>query len=483
VAPEAFYGLFRENLPSNLTLLQGTATRIFANIDARAKQILGATLDLGPEIQKQALTAAQNANIIPANLSIDAILGQLSRAHVAFIARQPFVSGKTPITDLLATSSATQDQQRTFVEVFVSNQGTMRQGWQSLEKDHGFSKEVISDLKVTLNLGAFTKNHLPLVQKLKEMRQSGKIDSPRDLAKLDVNQWAAILSSKVNGQVVGYPPNIDGKTDQEKITAYAHELAAAFTKRYPTTALVGRIQADPKSPVNGSDDLLTFFNNHPAFRLENTHVGRFIAKRSQTALAGVKNAESLVVQLKVLQRVYKLSPDYASVKMLLASNIDSSHQIYAMGEDRFIETVTVNNALTKSKAIQIYRRAEQTYATTLALLMDNHAAINKVTPAAVPDQNVASAQPQLLKDVPDLLTLFGSMDFCQCQSCRSVYSPAAYLVDILRFLAARKSNGPTTPGKFVEEVLFARRPDIGQIQLSCENTNTPLPYIDLVNEL
>ena len=31
--------------------------------------------------------------------------------------------------------------------------------------------------------------------------------------------------------------------------------------------------------------------------------------------------------------------------------------------------------------------------------------------------------------------------------------------------------------------LFARRPDLGEIELSCENTNTPLPLIDLVNEV
>jgi hypothetical protein len=34
-----------------------------------------------------------------------------------------------------------------------------------------------------------------------------------------------------------------------------------------------------------------------------------------------------------------------------------------------------------------------------------------------------------------------------------------------------------------KEILFKRRPDIGEIELTCENTNTPLPYVDLVNEV
>ena len=31
-------------------------------------------------------------------------------------------------------------------------------------------------------------------------------------------------------------------------------------------------------------------------------------------------------------------------------------------------------------------------------------------------------------------------------------------------------------------MLLARRPDIGALPLTCDNTNVPVPYIDLVNE-
>ena len=35
----------------------------------------------------------------------------------------------------------------------------------------------------------------------------------------------------------------------------------------------------------------------------------------------------------------------------------------------------------------------------------------------------------------------------------------------------------------VLDVLLTRRPDLGDVELSCANTNTTLPYIDLVNEI
>ncbi|WAK02308.1 neuraminidase-like domain-containing protein [Methylobacter sp. YRD-M1] len=93
---------------------------------------------------------------------------------------------------------------------------------------------------------------------------------------------------------------------------------------------------------------------------------------------------------------------------------------------------------------------------------------------------------------PDYASLFGSVELCDCQHCRSIYSPAAYLVDLLRFLELPKFPGITpldvligNPDKKGSDgnTLAGRRPDLAHIQLSCENTNTTLPYVDLVNEV
>lgn len=78
---------------------------------------------------------------------------------------------------------------------------------------------------------------------------------------------------------------------------------------------------------------------------------------------------------------------------------------------------------------------------------------------------------------PTLESLFGEMDYCACEHCRSILSPAAYLVDLLLF-CDRQTNEKENP----QTVLFQRRPDIQHLPLTCENTNRPIPYIDLVNE-
>lgn len=81
---------------------------------------------------------------------------------------------------------------------------------------------------------------------------------------------------------------------------------------------------------------------------------------------------------------------------------------------------------------------------------------------------------------PDLKTLFGSLDACGCSECMSMYSPSAYFTDILNFMRKRLKIGTQDSKPFKE--LLRRRPDLKFIDLTCKNANTPLPYVDLINE-
>lgn len=81
---------------------------------------------------------------------------------------------------------------------------------------------------------------------------------------------------------------------------------------------------------------------------------------------------------------------------------------------------------------------------------------------------------------PDWADLFLTPDLCTCKDCRSVLSPAAYFVDLLHFLDPDVWTG-SKPKPI--NVLLSRRPDLENIQLTCENTNTEIPYVDLINEI
>ncbi|GAA0994539.1 hypothetical protein GCM10009555_087220 [Acrocarpospora macrocephala] len=75
--------------------------------------------------------------------------------------------------------------------------------------------------------------------------------------------------------------------------------------------------------------------------------------------------------------------------------------------------------------------------------------------------------------LPSYERLFGELDFREGDEARSVYSPAAYLNDLLKLLQET----------FDDTSLLRRRPDLGRIPLDAENTFTLTAYLDIVNEV
>jgi hypothetical protein len=122
----------------------------------------------------------------------------------------------------------------------------------------------------------------------------------------------------------------------------------------------------------------------------------------------------------------------------------------------------------------VYDRALKISSIALAVFGENAAAMNRSGLQVLPKLD-SKKQAALAANnaIPDWQKLFGSPDSCACEDCASVHGAAAYFVDALHFLNDRG----------VGATLFKRRPDLGDIELSCENTDTTLPIVDLVNEI
>lgn len=77
--------------------------------------------------------------------------------------------------------------------------------------------------------------------------------------------------------------------------------------------------------------------------------------------------------------------------------------------------------------------------------------------------------------MPNYADLFGNINFKKGDDSRSVYSPAAYLTDLLQLLDDEFAGGSSD--------FNTRRSDIKGIALDAENTTTLIPYLDIVNEI
>jgi hypothetical protein len=66
-----------------------------------------------------------------------------------------------------------------------------------------------------------------------------------------------------------------------------------------------------------------------------------------------------------------------------------------------------------------------------------------------------------MEHIADRETSFGSVELCACEHCRSVYSPAAYLVDVLHLLNPdpHDAGAAATPaGPSAKDILSVRHP-------------------------
>jgi len=448
-------------------------------------KLLRAMSEMLPELQRQLLEKALTDNLIPARIRavIDNVLDTLRQIKLRYGAENSFGAGKGTIGQLLNLTPEIQREQTKFMTAFADHSGPISEFWKKLETEKTFSPEAIQSAKLHFELGALTRNHIPLVAALGQSFKENKITSKRELAKFDRSDWVNVFKSKgPDGQQVGVPANIDGDNEEEKFLQYGVILEKRFEQSYPTTAFAARLQKAEQTPIKAQEGVVKFLENNPKLHLDRYRIDHYLAE-NQTALDGIEHKEVLVQDLKVVQRVFKLKPTYEAVDALMSRNISSAQQVYFMGREQLVNTLK-GTGINKIESKKIYQRAEYAYALTLTYFGQYNQAVSGLTPFGATALTLDAAVQEKIKAIPNLQTLFGSLDYCECTHCRSVYSPAAHFVDVLQFLKERKTNGSGIhTDKNVMQVLLERRPDLGEMELSCENTNTLLPYIDLVNEV
>ena len=475
--PETFYAFLRQNLPTTVPRSLLAASAKFTKIDVLLHNVLAGIASLTPDVQKTALDQAFQKNLIPLKLKAqeDQILQHLQTLRVSSTLEQPYLTGKVSLKTMLSLSVLPDTLYTQFAELYLNSGGTSHQFWQTLGKQPGFTPDVVADVRLTLGTGSLVKNHPPAVTFLKQGFQQGQYKNLQDLAKLDINAWEDIIKQ------TGYPSNISGATEADKVSVFAHEIYARVESAFPTTSFVAGVTRSQTPLVQHQQHVVQFFDDNPALNLKSIHIDRYLKDNGEQALKNipVELRQPVIQQAKAMQRVLRLASNTNAATAMLSLNIHTAQQIYFTPEAAFVSNMTAQGA-TKTSARRAYQRAGQTYAMTLARIADFNIQFNRVVPGIIPSAEPDPKTAQQLKDYPTLQTLFGSLDFCSCDECNSVLGAAAYLVDLLLFLKHRPSNTTNVSAK---DVLLKRRPDLATLLLNCENTNTALPYIDLTCEI
>ncbi|MDB6169903.1 MAG: hypothetical protein JWM88_2767, partial [Verrucomicrobia bacterium] len=445
--PAVFYALIRKGLPSNLPEL----------------------LAVPPGTRSRALVGAIRDGIAPG-----ALVGQVrkmrtafDRHGVTFASKQ--AAGRARLGAVLGAAVGDRAKLDGVLGKLVTNTGPVRKMWQDLANDQQF-KAVVPDAQVALQLAALTGRHLPLMNTLLTRRKNGKLGAITELAQLSEADWLALINDPAVAAADRVPASIPGRTPDERAKVYAATLRRIVKDTMPTRVLAYKAQADATQPAS----IKTFWKNVTdgvaGFEFGHGPIRPYLAKNPKL-VEGVADKEALFSNLERTQRLFNLTTNYDEQAVLNTVGLTSALAVARLGQTAFVQKMS-GTAMTAERSMIVYERAARVAAATLALATEYNPAFNKLTTRVLPDPTVVQA--------PDLETLFGTFDLCACDQCRSVHGAAAYFADLLAFLGDRASK---TAGVSARDVLFARRPDLGEVELTCANTNTVLSYSDLVTEI
>ena len=467
---ETLFGLFFEGIPA--TLSAALTSLPDAGIDDTFRgQVLTGVLAQSRATLSAALDKAVAENILPASYAgtRDLELSRLDDLRLQAVGSAPYVRGKTALSDLLAAGPASSAAQSAFVQAYADNIGQLAATWKSLQANPSLTKADRSALSMTLSAADLLGGNLPLIKDSLQRVAQGTLAAVPALALLDQNDWVARITS-VDPGAASIPPVLPDETPEQRIARFAKTLVKRFASRYPTTAFVGGLTKAQTTSFTTKTELVSLLSANPKLNLLKHNVDQYVATNKLPV------SPAALTELKTAQRLLRVSPHYTSVEALKAAGYASAQSIYFKGRAAFLAQMT-GPLGSASIASMAYARAQMTYATALATYAKFNLALNGVTVAAmqapVPDAGT-------IANMPNLQSLFGSLDYFECDDCQSVYSPAAYLVDLLQYLAKIGASGASSNAR---DALLARRPEIQNIALDCTNTNTTLPYIDLVNEI
>jgi hypothetical protein len=453
--PAAFYyALFRAGVPAD-------ANTLFQTRPAAVSAIW---------------TQATTQGVIPKSLAAtipQAVQTFQALAGTHLLTMPPKV-GISTINDLVTPLLTGAGQPAQFSALLAAHAGDWTTFWSAVST--AFGTATAQKLQLAGQLSYLTLDNAPLLVALDKAEAQTPLAAPIDLATRgywDPAKWTPLIGQSV-------PAGVPGATAQDKTANYAAWLAAQVKLSFPTATLAQQVKsgtiplASTPAAAGEARDFLAAHQVDFAFGVE--PVESYIARNKLTP------SSTAVFQLKRLQRVYQMTTSDQALSALLTGNADSAFAITRYDDAGFVRAFSAKVG-GDDAARAIHARAKQIHGVTLNVAMSY--AVQRVSPSLGgasgmiwPPKPSNGSNGQTVA-AATLDGLFGSLDTCGCDDCESILSPSAYFVDLLHYL----DQPATASGVNPQAILLGRRPDLQFLSLTCENTETALPYIDVANEL
>ena len=327
-----------------------------------------------------------------------------------------------------------------------------------------------------LHLADLLGFNVGLVGEVSASQDADRPEKIRDLARLERKDWSALIA-KGSVRVGGRP--VEARLARQQ----ASVIVRRFEKRFPTAAFSAQLGRRKPAAIPAHEGVAAFLEAHPSFELQRDKLQPFLKSEGvdpATLAAGT------VRDLERVQRVFRLTADYRKTEGLLGAGYGSAADIVAAGRSRFVAEARRSAGMGNAEAKQVFETAMAQHTATVMVATNLRAASLTADLEGESALALTKQIEQIVAAQPDLASLFGSTGACACSHCRSIYGPAAYFADAMRFLGNRLVRNTLLPGgstKTALDTLFKRRPDLWEIDLNCDNAEVPVPHIDIVCEL
>ena len=435
----ALYGLFRQNVPARLPAILQERTDVLRSILERAIE----------------------ENQIPAD-GLDRFFRRLREISVEQSFSRPEAPGSSSLSELLSTARISRGEQEEILGRYLERDGNVEDFWARLRASGTVPERTIDQVQLTLQLGALTKNHVPLVRALIRRHNPA---STRDLVRLDRQAWLDLIRGSDRA---GVPPGIPGASDAEREETYAVVMTATVEEAFPTPFLAARLADGSDSEFPGQAEVVEFLNRNPDFAFENNRVDRYLEERGEAALEGIFDVETLRTNLRAIGRLAPIAGPvrrHEVIQPLLRGGFTSALAIERTGEPSF-----------PASEIHWENRARKRSSAPLASRWRSH---TPSSPSSVPPCTKPCRR-RLLPRVscgPNCCRNCRIFPTGEHFSARSIFVPASIAPRFMVQPPIWSTCSPSSGTKDALQSLTAsgRRPDLVEIELTCRNTETTLP--------
>ncbi|MFE2283308.1 neuraminidase-like domain-containing protein [Streptomyces sp. NPDC059443] len=450
-----------------------------------------------------ALTRAVQDNVIPEVKDPQGVTVRLQKAAAQCQLDTPG-SDAAVVDQALRPVIEKKEKRQEIALLAVNHEGAPEDFWKDLK--HRYESLSIPRIQFAIQLTNLADGNPGLVTALQEA--APKAQSMRTLA-LDLDD--RLLANAIAESQASPADRLPDEEDQKARLRLQSQILGLLEASQPTS-IVARMarrwateKPDTVSPAAAG--LLERAVRQTDFELATSDVTEFTRSHFTELFTDAQERErsgEAIAGLLRLQRLFRVSIGTRTAE-LLATGTSRPYQgaldIAQYGKSAFLASFEPSEPreaaatrLTQSEVTaleRVYDRSRSIAGSVAALMIAQYqdeydakplwAANGKQDdPAAGADPSGAALAPHAA-GVARWTDFFGSVEQCECDECRSVTGPAAYFVALLQYL--HKGCKPGKDGLTPGDRLTALRPDLQHIKLTCQNVNTSLPTIDLINQI